>query len=110
MRKKSISIACILISLIIAGSLLGKDRNGQGVVGHTIYGSGPEKVIVMHDCMGDSENYRSMLPYLDTNAFTYAFIDVRGYGISRHLAGPYGVQQASQDAFALADELDWQFK
>ncbi len=78
MHKKLISTALILVGLFTAIAVIGNDQKSQEIVGHFVYGNGPARVIVMHDWMGDSENYRPMLRYLDTSAFTYAFIDVRG--------------------------------
>jgi len=41
-------------------------------LGHSVYGQGPEKVLVLHDWMGDSANYEPMIPYLDPSVHTYA--------------------------------------
>lgn len=105
MLKKIVFAA---FSLGIVGAMLARELRSQKTVGYFVYGNGPEKVLVMHDWMGDSGNYRPILRYLDTSIFTYVFIDVRGYGMSRHLGGPYTAEQVSADAFALADKLGWQ--
>lgn len=72
------------------------------------YGEGPEKVVVLHDWLGDRSNFDPIRPYLDTDAFTYAFVDVRGYGGSRDIAGEYTAQEAARDTVAVADELGWE--
>lgn len=77
------------------------------VLGHTVHGHGPEKVLVFHDWMGDSANYEPLLPYLDLAVYTYVFADVPGYGKSRHLGGGYSVGRVTADAFGLADSLGW---
>ena len=77
------------------------------VLGHGVYGQGREKVLVLHDWMGDSANYLPLIPYLDLESHTYAFADVRGYGKSLQLEGDYTAVEISADAFALADSLDW---
>jgi pimeloyl-ACP methyl ester carboxylesterase len=77
------------------------------MLGHKIIGSGPEHVLVMHDWFSDCSSYDSLLPYLDTKSFTYAFADLRGYGKSKDLTGSYNVDEASQDVRALADGLKW---
>lgn len=46
--------------------------------------------------------------YLDKNAFTYAFVDLRGYGRSKHINGEHNSKEAAADAFAVADSLGWQ--
>jgi pimeloyl-ACP methyl ester carboxylesterase len=48
-----------------------------------------------------------MVQHLDTAAFTYAFMDYRGYGERRGSDGPYTMAQIAQDALALADGLGW---
>lgn len=77
------------------------------VLGYSVYGQGPEKVLVFHDWMGDSANYDPILRYLDPNTFTYVFADIRGYGRSRNLKGKYTVEEVAGDAFRLADKLGW---
>jgi 3-oxoadipate enol-lactonase len=76
-------------------------------IGYTQVGSGPSRVLVMHDWNGDHTNYDAILPYLDRAAFTYVFVDLRGYGTSRHIAGEYTVEEISRDCLALADRLGW---
>lgn len=83
-----------------------QDRSSP-VLGHGVYGQGREKVLVLHDWMGDSANYLPLIPYLDFEHFTYAFADVRGYGKSLQLEGDYTADEIAADAFALADSLDW---
>lgn len=77
------------------------------LIAHKQIGIGKEKVLVMHNWMGDSSSYDSMLPYLDTDAYTYVFVDVRGYGGSKEMKGDYSVGEASIDAVKLIDSLGW---
>ena len=72
------------------------------------HGSGPERVLVMHDWAGDRTTYDPTMPYLDGSAFTYAFVDLRGYGKSRDTAGEYTVTEVAKDCLEVADELGWQ--
>ncbi|MFT5133329.1 MAG: 3-oxoadipate enol-lactonase [Gammaproteobacteria bacterium] len=74
-------------------------------IGHVVKGSGSEKVIIMHDWQGDHRNYDGIIPYLDTDTFTYAFMDLRGYGWSRDIAGEHTAAEASADAIGLAEQL-----
>lgn len=76
-------------------------------IGHTIFGSGKQGVIVLHGWFGDYSVFEPMLPYLDTETFTYAFVDFRGYGKSRNQAGAHSMAEISADAVALADHLGW---
>jgi 3-oxoadipate enol-lactonase len=75
---------------------------------YVLHGSGPECVLVMHDWNGDHTNYEPMLPYMNAEAFTYAFVDLRGYGGSREVPGRYTVDEIAGDCIAVADEMLWQ--
>jgi len=77
-------------------------------IAYTLQGSGAEPVLVLHDWNGDHGNYDPILPYLDGAAFTYAFVDLRGYGKSRDIEGAYTVDEISRDCIAVADALGWQ--
>lgn len=74
---------------------------------HQLIGSGKEKVLVMHHWMGDSTSYDFMIPYLNTNDYSYVFVDLRGYGGSKEIPGKYSVEEASSDAIKLIDSLSW---
>lgn len=73
-----------------------------------LHGDGPEHVLVLHDWNGDSTNYDPMRTYLDASRFTYAFVDLRGYGGSRQLRGAYDVGEISADCRNVADALGWE--
>lgn len=77
------------------------------IIGHTIHGSGPEGVLVFNDWLADNTSYEPMLRYLDTATFTYAFMDLRGYGKSINIPGKHTAKEAAGDAIALADHLGW---
>lgn len=72
---------------------------------HSTYGHGREHVIVMHDWFYTS--YDSIQPYLNTEKFTYAFVDLRGYGRSKKILGECSVEEAAQDILYIADILKW---
>jgi len=77
-------------------------------IAYTLHGAGAEHVIVMHDWNGDHTTYDAMIPYLDGAAFTYAFVDLRGYGKSREVSGEFTCAEISRDCLQVADELGWQ--
>lgn len=77
------------------------------LMGHRSIGSGKEKVLLLHNWFYDSSSYDPLLPYLDTEVFTYVLMDLRGYGRSKELLGVYSVEEACQDAIALANSLSW---
>lgn len=81
-----------------------RPATGQNL-GHVVVGSGPEPVLVLHEWLGDHTNYDAVLPNLSPAAARYVFADLRGYGLSRDLAGGYTMAEAAADAVALMDSL-----
>ncbi len=77
-------------------------------IGHTIYGSGKEGIIVLQGWFGDHTVFAPMTPYLDKQTFTWAFMDYRGYGLSRSIEGEHTMQEIAADALSLADYLGWE--
>ncbi|MGP3931164.1 alpha/beta fold hydrolase [Nonomuraea sp. KM88] len=78
------------------------------VLPHDVTGSGQHHVIVLHGWFGDRSSFRNIQPYLDGDAFSYAFPDYRGYGEARDLTGEYSLAEISGDVIALADKLGWE--
>ncbi|QOT80050.1 alpha/beta fold hydrolase [Cupriavidus basilensis] len=76
-------------------------------LGYARYGNGPIHVLVMHDWLGDHTSYDAVMPWLDGQAFTYVFVDLRGYGQSIELAGEFTVEEITADCLMLADRLGW---
>lgn len=77
----------------------------SGLLGHLRHGSGPETVVVLHEWMGDHRNYQPMLPYLSPAACSWVFADLRGYGLSRAIAGAFTLDEAIGDVTRLMDGL-----
>ena len=78
------------------------------MLGHTIIGHGDHHVLVLHDWFCDRSSWEPTLPYLERDAFTYVFADLRGYGASKGVTGAYDVDEAATDVGALARHLGWQ--
>ena len=76
-------------------------------IGHVRLGEGREGVIVMHGWLGDHTVFSPMFHALDRKRFSYAFMDCRGYGLSRGRQGSYSMRELAADALGLADRLDW---
>ncbi|WP_031073280.1 alpha/beta fold hydrolase [Streptomyces sp. NRRL WC-3742] len=74
---------------------------------HTLIGHGPHHVIAVHGWFADRGAYERMLPDLDLDAFTYAFVDLRGYGEARDLPGRHTTTEGGADLLATADALGW---
>jgi len=97
-------LPALLVTSFVAMPALADER---AILGHEQFGSGAEKVIVLHDWFGNSENYASVQPWLDGTGFSYAFADVRGYGQSKGLSGDYNTDEIAADITRLADHLGW---
>ena len=77
------------------------------MIWHTAIGNGPIKVVVVHGWIWDHRVFTPMFDALDTDRHTYAFVDIRGYGNSRDVAGSYSIGEVASDVIALADRLGW---
>jgi len=74
-------------------------------LGHRKIGTGAQPVLVLHEWLGDHQNYQDALPYLSGDTYSYIIADLRGYGLSKDIAGSYSVQEAAADALKLMDDL-----
>ncbi|MCT9089997.1 alpha/beta hydrolase [Streptomyces sp. ASQP_92] len=74
---------------------------------HTLHGDGPHRVVAVHGWLADRGDYAAVLPDLDAAVFTYAFVDLRGYGEARHASGAFTTSEGARDVLALADRLGW---
>jgi len=74
---------------------------------HVSIGSGDHHVLAVHGWFGSSRGWGSLPEYLDRSSYTYAFMDLRGYGGRKQVAGEFTMAEAAADAIALADELGW---
>ena len=61
----------------------------------------------MHDFFGCRETWAVARPFFDVDRFTYAFVEIRGYGESRNLAVDFTPREAAADVLHLADGLGW---
>lgn len=79
------------------------------MLGYETLGTGDRRVIVLNDWLCDTSTWDDARRYLDVARFTWAFVDLRGYGRSRGLGDldRVGVDQASCDVTAVADALGW---
>lgn len=99
-------LACGLLATL-AGCALTGTRAPSANIDYTTIGKGPEKVLVLHDWLGDRRNYDPVRPYLDTDTFQFAFVDLRGYGESMDIGGAFTVDEAARDTLSVADALGW---
>ena len=77
-------------------------------IGHVMYGRGPVHAVVIHGWFYDWRVFESMLPALDPEVFSFAFMDCRGYGSSRAMRGPFDMKTIATDALELAWSLKWE--
>lgn len=89
----------------LAMSACASNGPAAGRLGHVVVGNGPEKVLVLHEWLGDHSNYDGVVPHLSTDKATYVFADLRGYGLSREMGGTYTLAEVVADCLALMDSL-----
>jgi pimeloyl-ACP methyl ester carboxylesterase len=70
-------------------------------------GSGDHHVLAVHGWFGSARDWGSLPDFLDRSTYTYAFMDLRGYGDRKQVAGEFTIEEAAADAIALAGELGW---
>lgn len=70
-------------------------------------GSGDHRVLAIHGWFGSARRWGSLPEWLDGSAYTYVFMDLRGYGDRKDVAGEFTVDEAAADALAVADDLGW---
>ena len=75
---------------------------------YQVLGSGPRKVLCLNGWFGHAGNWGPFVDSLDRQAFTYAFMDYRGYGRRRGSGGEYTMAEIARDALAAADSLGWE--
>jgi pimeloyl-ACP methyl ester carboxylesterase len=73
----------------------------------TVIGSGPVKVIALHGWFGSATGWGDLPSLIDQDAYSYAFLDYRGYGARRDETGEFTIPEIAGDAIALADQLGW---
>ncbi|WP_333761662.1 alpha/beta fold hydrolase [Streptomyces sp. IBSBF 2390] len=78
------------------------------VLPHEVHGDGAHKVFAVHGWFADRTAWAAVLPDLDRTAFTYALVDLRGYGAARDAVGSYTTAEAAADLVELADRLGWE--
>jgi len=74
-------------------------------LGYKSIGTGSKKIIFLHELMGNYKNYEPIFPYLDTEKYTFIFVDLRGYGLSKEIRGEYSCEESSSDVKNLITHL-----
>jgi pimeloyl-ACP methyl ester carboxylesterase len=70
-------------------------------------GSGDRHVLAVHGWFGSARGWGSLPDFLDRSTYTYAFMDLRGYGGRQEVSGEFTMEEAAADAIGLAGELGW---
>ena len=70
-------------------------------------GSGDHRVLAIHGWFGSARAWGSLPEWIDGSAYTYVFMNLRGYGDRQEVPGEYTVDEAAADALAVADDLGW---
>ena len=75
---------------------------------HLTIGSGERQVLALHGWFGSARGWGPLPDYLNGDDYTWAFMDLRGYGSRKGETGEFTMREAAADALALADELGWE--
>jgi 3-oxoadipate enol-lactonase len=78
--------------------------DAAGLLGYCRIGSGPAVCVVLHEWLGDHVNWEPTLPYFDPGRHTLLFVDLRGYGWSRGMAGHFELGEATDDVLRLTEQ------
>ena len=70
-------------------------------------GSGNHHVLAVHGWFGSARGWGSFPGFIDRSVYTYAFIDLRGYGDRQQVSGEFTIEEAAVDLLAAADDLGW---
>jgi pimeloyl-ACP methyl ester carboxylesterase len=70
-------------------------------------GSGDHHVLAIHGWFGSARGWGSLPEFLDGSAYTWVFMNLRGYGDRRDIAGEFTVDEVAADTLAVADDLGW---
>ena len=76
-------------------------------IGYTKIGNGTDNVLVLHGWFGDYSVWEPTFNSLNTEKYTYVFMDYRGYGKSMEMSGDYTMTEIASDAIRLVNELGW---
>lgn len=77
------------------------------ILPYDVLGTGPVRVIALHNWFGDRSSFDALRGHLDGDAHSYAFLDCRGYGEAIDHEGAYTMEEVAEDALAVADHLGW---
>ena len=70
-------------------------------------GSGDHHVLAIHGWFGSARGWGSFPEFIDESAYTYVFMNMRGYGDRMQVAGEFTIDEAAADALAVANDLGW---
>ena len=71
------------------------------MVWHRTIGDGPAKVVVIHGWFWDHRVFAPVFDCLDGDRFTFAFLDIRGYGRSDKPATPFSLKEMADDVLGV---------
>lgn len=78
------------------------DTNPAGI---RTLGSGDHVVLCLHGWYGSADGWGLLPDVADTQAFTWVFPDIRGYGARRGQTGAFTMEEVAGDAVWVADAL-----
>jgi len=76
-------------------------------LGYKTIGKGSQKVLFLHGWLSDFTIYDEIISFFDGDKYTLMFADYRGYGMSKHLAGEFSIEEIAKDVIDLTQEQGW---
>jgi pimeloyl-ACP methyl ester carboxylesterase len=73
-----------------------------------VVGEGPIRILALHGWFGSAAAWKPFADVVDTDRFSYAFMDYRGYGSRMRERGKFTMDEIAHDVLDTADALGWE--
>ena len=108
LRPKLILAVPLFILTLLSENVMSKViENKTADLAYQTYGSGDEKVMVLHSWLDDSNSFNLVKNNWSPETYTFVFVELRGYGKSKNIHGNFSSTEAAKDVFHLAEKLEW---
>jgi esterase len=82
-------------------------ENDMTALTFKVYGRGAYKAVALHSLFADGSSFLPLMSAFDPEKWSVALLDVRGYGRSKALPGPFNLGTVATDALAVTEHLGW---
>ena len=74
------------------------DTPADAALAFSVHGYGPRRMLALHGLFSDGTSFEALLAGIDPAEWTLICLDLRGFGRSAALGGPYTLTMAAEDA------------